>query len=349
MRSPRKKAFTLIELLVVVAIIAILIALLVPAVQKVRESAARTQCQNNLKQIGVGLHNFASTYNAFPTAGAQSAAMNLNGTVNGIQIYGWAYQILPYIEHNELYTIGQVSGAYNWNASIGRAMVEVPISTYLCPSRQNRHSLPASWGSIYAMCDYAGVRVEWLTDGGDWQLNYPASANTAQAFGGIITKGAQIYTNSSGGVDTSKTVTWSGIRPGNVTDGTSNTIAIMEKSVNAQYWEPEVWDWWELPGWAHNGDWPMMRLIGNWMPLVGDYDVRLNWWYLSGTTGVGKTQEFGFGSAHPNVVNALFGDGTVRSLRMDMNDCGSSSWSDATCILYHLGGRADNWAIPSFD
>jgi len=272
----RRIGFTLIELLVVIAIIAILIALLVPAVQKVREAAARLQCQNNLKQIGLAIHNYHDTYKHFPTAGAQSAAMGYDAKQAGFDIMGWAYQILPFIEQNPLYKVGETSGPNNWNASIGKAMVEVPVSIYQCPSRATRVSQPASWGSVYAMSDYAGVRTEWLSDGNDWQLNYPASANTTQGFGGIITKAGQLYTNGSA-PDPSKSQKFSPVRMTSVTDGTSNTIAVMEKSVYVQNYQPAVWDWWELPGWAHNADWPMMRLIGNWLPLLPDTQVRPDW------------------------------------------------------------------------
>src|SRR3954470_4414184 len=141
---------------------------------------------------------------------------------------------------------------------------------------------------------------------------------------GIIAKGGH-YRND----DPTKTVKYGEVTTGSVTDGLSNTIAIMEKSVNAKFMRPggAVWDWWELPGWAHNSDWPNMRLIGNWMPLVNDNDRRLDWWY-TGTVGSSKTMEFGFGSAHPGVVNALFGDGSVKPIKTSINACGSMGWSD---------------------
>src|SRR2546423_2157417 len=93
--------FTLIELLVVIAIVAVLIALLVPAVQKVREAAARVQCQNNLRQIAIGLHNHHDTRKCFPP-GAVSTALPGLGIPAGVE-HGWAVFILPFIEQDNLY------------------------------------------------------------------------------------------------------------------------------------------------------------------------------------------------------------------------------------------------------
>src|SRR3712207_31865 len=121
MRS--RSAFTLIELLVVIAIIAVLIGLLLPAVQKIREAANRMSCQNNLKQIGLAIHNFESATGEFPTSGAQSDAFDVPTSQAGFETKGWAYQILPYVEQDALHRIGEQSGPYGWNASIGKAMV----------------------------------------------------------------------------------------------------------------------------------------------------------------------------------------------------------------------------------
>ncbi|MGH7222415.1 MAG: DUF1559 domain-containing protein, partial [Gemmataceae bacterium] len=124
-----RSAFTLIELLVVIAIIAVLIGLLLPAVQMAREAAARSQCQNNLKQIGLALHMHHDTYQFFPSGGSANAM--IPNTIAGSPAIGpaqqcsWLYQILPYVEQQAVW--------YNSPTAPRSA-----IKTYFCPSRRGQ-------------------------------------------------------------------------------------------------------------------------------------------------------------------------------------------------------------------
>src|SRR5437016_12581642 len=125
----RRAGFTLIELLVVIAIIAILIARLVPAVQKVREASNVAQCKNQLKQMGLAFQSHHDTFKVFPSGGTDWTASNSRVMVHGVpadyqsQSWGWCYQILPFMEQNTL-----------WADKSDFIVAETAVATYICPS-----------------------------------------------------------------------------------------------------------------------------------------------------------------------------------------------------------------------
>ncbi|MEJ7591262.1 MAG: DUF1559 domain-containing protein [Planctomycetaceae bacterium] len=134
-RSRRPLGFTLIELLVVIAIIAILIALLLPAVQQAREAARRTQCKNNLKQIGLAMHNYHDIFNTFPPAYITRFP---NTVVSGEPgLYSWGAFILPQVEQANLYAtlnVGNVLLDQNLATAAGLAALQTPQPNFRCPS-----------------------------------------------------------------------------------------------------------------------------------------------------------------------------------------------------------------------
>ena len=180
-----KRGFTLVELLVVIAIIGILIALLLPAIQAAREAARRTQCKNNLKNIGLSIHNLYNSYRYFPTGGTQpnpsvedylvdtptAGIFNRKGPANGPleQGLGWMYQILPYLEE------GAVKDVVNT-----AQLKTIPIPLYNCPSRRGVTFSPSSGVSLV---DYAAtVAGPARSEIGDAEFNkYLADAHPTYA------------------------------------------------------------------------------------------------------------------------------------------------------------------------
>lgn len=154
-RLSKLHGFTLVELLVVIAIIGVLVGLLLPAVQSAREAARRMQCSNNLKQIGLSLHNYESAYKTFPTGNI----VRINGTALFGDGWTWHARILPFIEQNNLYNrVSRVMGTDRGTSTSAEQRLagrDTRIQTFQCPSHPDGVANPSKGG--YQLSTYNGV------------------------------------------------------------------------------------------------------------------------------------------------------------------------------------------------
>lgn len=155
--STHRLGFTLVELLVVIAIVGMLIAILLPAVQSSRMSARRTQCQNNLRQIGVALHAHHATFNAFPTGGIE---FRLRGDNSKRQL-AWSAFLLPFLEEQPLYDSLNLKTPFDSSENSAGAATILPV--YLCPSSLRGSNLVQGRGP----CDYGGIFGERISSPND--------------------------------------------------------------------------------------------------------------------------------------------------------------------------------------
>ncbi len=185
--SRSSRGFTLIELLVVIAIIAILIALLLPAVQSTREAARRSQCKNNLKQIGVALHNYLDTYKVFPPSGSIRAGTTFSGNNGSWSIHS---RILPQLESGNAFK--NVNLTIAWDQQLATGVPTLKIETYFCPSDVNdRLRVDASGNAFSRPVTYGFNMGTWLVwdpatgQGGDGLFWMNSSTNSASIRDGL--------------------------------------------------------------------------------------------------------------------------------------------------------------------
>jgi prepilin-type N-terminal cleavage/methylation domain-containing protein/prepilin-type processing-associated H-X9-DG protein len=309
MKRIARKAFTLIELLVVIAIIAVLIGILLPAVQKVREAAARAQCQNNLKQIALAAHNFHSAYEYFPAG----EVLTIGDPVFDAWIGPWSGErypsqmipLLPYLEQNNLANLekayyGSILGPDAWSAQ--------PIKVFVCPSDALPN--PAVFvfqqpgGNYYPQGIFYGLTSYGANAGTQLRPNGPPTP---------IVKDGMFNFNTS-------------VRLTDVTDGTANTLLFGEHDSGEPLWSafypPNQGgpDFLNFSIWSSgfNGCWRIALTQINYR-LPASVQTSPPPVFSPAWNDMYNKRTYTYGSRHPGGCNMAFVDGSVHFVSQDLD------------------------------
>lgn len=322
-QTKRRAGFTLIELLVVIAIIAILIALLLPAVQQAREAARRTQCRNNLKQIGVALHNYHDTNASFPPGGIDAAASH--------QSWGWGAFILPQMEQDNLHEQMGVTDQTLWemlNDTNLRPLAQTKLDAYICPSDRGKHLMDGGGSSLSSNGrEFSG------------QANVGSGFRVAKSnYVGVCGFGDVSETNNDGALPLN-----GGIAFRDIIDGTSNTFAVGERDFR-----------------CGQGAWIGNRNPDGSGPQGADYTMGMVSRPLNDPNNGSHQCVEGFSSPHPGGAHFLFCDGSTQfiSENIDYNDSGvytnttppkaTNAQKQAAGTYQKLGIREDGQVVGEF-
>ena len=283
-----KSAFTLVELLVAIAIIGVLISLTLPAVQMARESARKTTCLNNLKQIGLAVQNYESSRNRFPPSRAADGFLT------------WPVYLMPYLEMNNLHAQFDMQAPYGMQFP---QTVREQMPVMMCPSRRSSHQV-SFWERnnqpVGTVGDYAGNAGShkhhrnhvWglFTDEVDGVFNSGRTRENPVVGGRLVGKEIGRYGFPS------------------LTDGSSNTIFVGEKHLSPQHLrQPRGWG----DGCIFNGDDPATFM------RIGGIDLGI----AKSPQQEGSPGDFPiWGSSHPGYVNFMFGDASVRTFEVELSE-----------------------------
>jgi prepilin-type N-terminal cleavage/methylation domain-containing protein/prepilin-type processing-associated H-X9-DG protein len=344
-RTNAQHAFTLVELLVVIAIIGILVALLLPAIQAAREAARRTQCKNQVKQIGLAIHHHVDTYRAFPTGGA-GPNVQIEDYVSGGRPFGpdkqglnWTYQILTYLEE------GAVHGIVT-QAQLQTAVVPL----YVCPSRRSAavHTSTNGVAPVFFAVDYAGAQPCTYqcppgspgclapvprynprdavpltgTSYGTNQLSFWGGKNGQvagpsvkdnQVYDGVIVRTPWRLATGTYAANVPQPV-----RFAKITDGTSHTFMVGEKYLRSDLYEGGSKS--DDKGWTDGWDPDAMRSTC-FQPYQDGDSTGYSFPPLNQPSDFfGYDRDvYYFGSAHTGGFNGVFADGSVHTLNYDID------------------------------